>query len=138
MYRSGFHHIDVGSVDIENPVIEFEVDAIGSLGSIAEWRIGFFDGDSWIQLEEEQGVYRIEHRVSDHSSLVVSVWSTLEKESEVFPYRYRVFEDIVAIENEEFGGCRGRKETNKSSSLAIGISGVLFFLSSRRRKRRVA
>ena len=74
-------------------------------------RIGFYDGDSWIQLEEEQGVYQIEHRVSEHSSLVVTVWSTLEKESEVFTYRYRVFEDIAAIENEESGGCRGQRQT---------------------------
>ena len=124
LYRSGFHYIDVGNVDIENPVIEIQADAIGSLGSIAEWRIGFFDGDSWIQLEEEQGVFRINHGMSDQSSMVIAVWSTLEKESEIFTYRYRVFEDINSIEHEESGGCRGRKETNKSSSLAIGISCV--------------
>ena len=41
LYRSGFHHIDVGNVDIENPVIEIQADAIGSLGSIAEWQNWF-------------------------------------------------------------------------------------------------
>ena len=132
LYRSGFHYIDLGSVDIETPKVEIDTDSVGSMGSVAEWRVGFFDGQDWIYLEEKEGVFQWDRALSHQSSLVITLWSSLEKEGETFSYRYRVYSDESSAEALEKNrlGCISSSSSNQNSQLVI-FSVLGFFIRRR-------
>ena len=125
LFRTGFHHINLQNLNLYEPVLEMEFDLVGSMGSVAEWRVGLLDEDgSWIALDITDNYLQWTGDLTTKTSLVVTVWTSLEKTDEIFTYQYRVHEYETTNIHETDGGCRGNSGSSKSTTMF----GFLFLL----------